>query len=58
MIKGAFTKEKSEEWTKDLWVRLGVDPNDKSTWSVTKDRIHMPDHKKEPVETFAPTACD
>lgn len=54
VIKGAFTKEKSEEWTKDVWVRLGLDPNNKSTW--TKERIHMPDHKREAVETFAPKA--
>lgn len=52
VIKGAFTKEKCDEWTKDLWVRLALDPGDKSTW--TKERIHMPDLNRESVETFAP----
>ncbi|KDQ62673.1 hypothetical protein JAAARDRAFT_189966 [Jaapia argillacea MUCL 33604] len=54
VIKGAFTKEQSAEWTKDMWVRLGLDPNDKSTW--TKDRTHMPYHKREEVAKFAPKA--
>ena len=55
VLKGAFSKEKCAEWTKDVWVRLGVDPADKSTHAAAgKDRVHMPDHNKERVETFAP----
>ncbi|KZT09288.1 uncharacterized protein LAESUDRAFT_735537 [Laetiporus sulphureus 93-53] len=56
IIKQAFTKEKAAEWTKDMWVRLGLDPNDKSTWD--RERIHMPWHKRESVSTFAPKAWD
>lgn len=60
IIKQAFTKEKAAEWTRTMWVRLGLDPNDKSTWD--RERIHMPWHRREPVSSFAPKAsldeCD
>lgn len=52
VIKQAFTKEKAAEWTKTMWIRLGLDPTDKTTWD--RERIHMPWHKKEEVATFAP----
>lgn len=52
VIKHAFTKEKAAEWSKNLWVRLGMDPNDKRTW--TRERIHMPWHKRETVAAFSP----
>ncbi|PPQ66114.1 hypothetical protein CVT26_010915 [Gymnopilus dilepis] len=54
VIKNAFTKEKAAEWTRDVWVRLGMDPNDKSTWN--SERIHMPWFRRETVATFAPNA--
>ncbi|KAH7914289.1 hypothetical protein BJ138DRAFT_1177439 [Hygrophoropsis aurantiaca] len=56
VLKKAFTKEKSDEWTKNMWVRLGCDPADKSTWPTEKDRIHMPVHNRESVSTFCPQA--
>lgn len=52
VIKQAFTKEQAAAWTETLWVRLGLDPNDKSRWD--KERIHMPLHKRETVAEFAP----
>ncbi|KIJ62598.1 hypothetical protein HYDPIDRAFT_157380 [Hydnomerulius pinastri MD-312] len=52
IIKDGFTKQKAEEWTDNIWVRLGLDPNDKTTWD--RERIHMPWHKRENVSTFAP----
>ena len=55
VIKNGFTKEKAAEWTESIWVRLGLDPNDKSTWD--KDRIHMPWHRRENVASFAPKVC-
>jgi len=33
-----------------------MDKNDKNTW--TKERVHMPHHKTEPVKTFAPKVWD
>lgn len=60
VLKHAFSPEKAGEWTRDLWVRLGMSQDDKRTWS--KERVHMPHHKSEPVKSFAPDAwnamCD
>ncbi|GLB36443.1 hypothetical protein LshimejAT787_0307310 [Lyophyllum shimeji] len=56
VIKNAFTKEKAAKWTANIWVRLGMDPNDKSTWD--RERIHMPSHKRERVADFAPKAWE
>lgn len=52
VIKNAFTERKAAEWTENIWVRMGLDQNDKSTWD--RERIHMPSHKREPVALFAP----
>ena len=52
VIKHAFSRDKAVDWSKDIWVRLGMDPKDKSTW--TRERIHMPWHKREPVSVFSP----
>jgi hypothetical protein len=32
-IEGAFSREKAAEWTQDVWTRLGMDPDDPSTWT-------------------------
>ncbi|KAL4944147.1 hypothetical protein BDV06DRAFT_210530 [Aspergillus oleicola] len=53
-IEKCFTPQKAAQWTKDVWIRLGYSPTDKSTW--TKERINMPHHRSEPVATFAPKA--
>ena len=39
-----------------MWVRLDMDPNDKTTWK--QERTHMPAHHRELVHTFAPKACN
>ncbi len=52
VIKNAFPAEDAEEWTKDVWHRLGMDPNDKSTW--TQERTNMPAHRREKVSVLAP----
>jgi len=51
-LENAFTKEQAEEWTATLWTRLGMDPNDKSTW--TKERVHMPTHQSAKIKDFSP----
>lgn len=35
-IEGAVPKENIARFTQDVWVRLGYDPNDKSTWIKEK----------------------
>lgn len=53
-IPEAFTPEKSHQFTKDVWQRLGYDPNDRKT--CKEERINMPSHYYEAVQTFAPKA--
>ncbi|KAJ3044512.1 hypothetical protein HDV00_001939 [Rhizophlyctis rosea] len=55
-IPSAFTPEKAQEWSKDVWTRLGYDPNDKITW--VRERINMPHHATEDVRTFSPKTWD
>ncbi|KAL4737660.1 hypothetical protein BDV11DRAFT_171741 [Aspergillus similis] len=54
VIPDCFSREKALSWTKDVWIRLGYSPTDKSTW--TSERINMPHHREEAVRTFAPKA--
>lgn len=53
-VPGCFSREKAAQWTSDVWTRLGFSETDKSTW--TTECTHMPEHKEEPVSTFAPKA--
>lgn len=53
-LPNCFSRAKAAEWTADVWTRLGYSPSDKSTWAA--ERIHMPEHRQEPVKTFAPKA--
>ena len=39
-IPQAFPREKAQEWTSNIWTRLGMEPDDKSTW--TRDWTNMP----------------
>jgi len=52
VIRDAIPKENFEKFKDKVWVRLGMDPNDKSTW--TREEIHMGVHKREHASTFAP----
>ncbi|KAF9270519.1 hypothetical protein L218DRAFT_969059 [Marasmius fiardii PR-910] len=54
VVKNAFNREKAAQWTETMWIKLGLDPNDKTTWD--RERIHMPSHKREEVAKFAPKA--
>ncbi|KAK7058317.1 hypothetical protein VNI00_001948 [Paramarasmius palmivorus] len=54
VVKNAFDRERAAEFTDTMWIRLGLDPQDKSTW--TKERIHMPYYRRVPVADFAPKA--
>jgi hypothetical protein len=52
IVKNAFTREQAAAFTSEMWIRLGLDPNDKSTWD--KERVHMPSLKRVKVSEFAP----
>ncbi|CAE6460179.1 unnamed protein product [Rhizoctonia solani] len=54
VIKKALKDEWITRATQDIWVRLGFNPDDKSTW--TQERIHQPWHRKVPAKEVAPAA--
>ncbi|KAF8579131.1 hypothetical protein K439DRAFT_1620759 [Ramaria rubella] len=57
VIKQAFTAKASREFSKDVWIRLGLDPNDNSEWSSKHvEKVHMPQHNKVSAKEFAPKA--
>ncbi|TDL13225.1 hypothetical protein BD410DRAFT_701234, partial [Rickenella mellea] len=51
-IEDAVPPEYLDRFFHDAWIRLGFDPNDKSTW--TKEKIHMPRHREIPTKVFTP----
>ncbi|KAF9455536.1 hypothetical protein BDZ94DRAFT_1316130 [Collybia nuda] len=51
-IPQAIPKEHVDLYTKDLWVRLGYDKNDPSTWE--EETFRMPRHREMPWSQFAP----
>ncbi|KAI0644403.1 hypothetical protein C8Q79DRAFT_912726 [Trametes meyenii] len=53
-IPKAVKEEYLKQFTENVWVRLGYDPDDKSTW--TKEKIHMPRHREIPTREFMPKA--
>ena len=53
-VPKCFTREQAAEFTAKMWKRLGMDPDDKSTWTVEK--YNMPWHHHVPVEEFSPKA--
>jgi hypothetical protein len=56
VVPDCFSKAASDEWTRDVWVRLGMSPTDKSTW--IRERTNMPEHRRLKVVDFAPKAWD
>ncbi|KAH7354475.1 hypothetical protein B0T11DRAFT_288713 [Plectosphaerella cucumerina] len=48
-----FTREQAEWVQKDLWARLGMDPDDKSTW---EERRNMPFQRSFDAALLAPKA--
>ncbi|KAJ9610473.1 hypothetical protein H2200_005250 [Cladophialophora chaetospira] len=56
VIPGCFSAAASADWTRDVWTRLGMDPNDKTTW--IRERTNMPEHRRLNVPDFAPKAWD
>lgn len=46
-IEGAVPMENIKRFTQDVWIRLGYDPNDKSTWA--KEKVRMCGMSKQPT---------
>jgi len=55
-LRGLIPQETIERFKGLVWVRLGMDEHDKSTW--TKEEIHMPAHRMEPIKVAAPKVYD
>jgi hypothetical protein len=53
-IPNAIDKNVLDKWMSDLWVRLGWDEHDKSTWKL--DYLKMPKHHEIPSSEFSPDA--
>ena len=53
-VPGAIKPEYLEEWMSNLWVRLGWDEHDKSTWE--EEYIKLPRHREVPTPEFCPEA--
>ncbi|KAJ7197365.1 hypothetical protein GGX14DRAFT_667856 [Mycena pura] len=49
-----FSREAAAAFTSKLWTRLGMSPDDKSTWRT--ERTNMPSHNSVCVAEFAPKA--
>jgi hypothetical protein len=56
VVKDCFSQAASDEWTRDVWTRLGMSPTDKTTW--TRERTNMPEHRRLSVPSFSPKAWD
>ena len=53
-VPNAMNKEIMDEWLSNMWVRLGMDPNDKTTWKP--DYVTMPGHREVRIEELCPDA--
>jgi hypothetical protein len=54
VIEGALDRTLTDEWIASCYYRLGIDPEDRSTWKV--DRVHMGGTKSLPMAEIAPRA--
>jgi len=59
-IPQGMPQETVEWFLKNVWTRLGMDPNDKSTWVTDRpdkpDMVHMPRHRLRDPKECAPRA--
>ena len=51
-LEQAFPRETADEWAANCWRRLGIDPNDSSTWNEA--RTHMGGDVRGDVKDIAP----
>lgn len=55
-LRNCFSKEQADEVIGDVWTRLGMDPNNKDTW--TAHVTNMPHHGTFDAAKLAPRAWD
>ncbi|KAJ7670352.1 hypothetical protein B0H17DRAFT_1183722 [Mycena rosella] len=53
-LSACFSRDASAAFTANLWTRLGMSPDDKSTWH--NERTNMPSHNAVRISEFAPKA--
>jgi len=53
-VPNAIKTEYLDGWMSHLWTRLGMDPNDKSTWNY--EYLKMPRHREVRTDEFCPKA--
>ncbi|KAI1818840.1 hypothetical protein GGS20DRAFT_527102 [Poronia punctata] len=53
-LTNCFTREQAAEVCEGVWTRLGMSPDDKSTW--IRERTNMPTHRTFDASLFAPKA--
>ncbi|EJU02665.1 hypothetical protein DACRYDRAFT_106728 [Dacryopinax primogenitus] len=54
LVPNSIPKENIDWWMKDVWTRLGYDPQDPSTWE--EETIWMPRHRDMLTKDFSPNA--
>ncbi|WP_369056364.1 phytanoyl-CoA dioxygenase family protein [Kineococcus terrestris] len=54
VLEGCFDAERARPVVERAWQRLGVDPDDPSTW--TRPRVHLPSEQHVDAAEFAPRA--
>jgi len=52
-LEQCFTKEHADWMLKDMWVRLGIDKKDESTWGK-RDKMNLPFHRTWPIKSASP----
>jgi len=61
VLHDCFGDEEAEFMLKDIWVRLGLDPDDKKSWK-SLGKVNLPDWRDLPVSVISPKAwgaiCD
>lgn len=53
-LPNCFTQAQADTLTANVWTRLGMDPNDKTTWHTL--RTNMPAHNRFEASSFSPKA--
>jgi hypothetical protein len=54
VIPNSMNRKYLDRWMEDLWVRMDMDPEDKSTWRT--EYQHLPRHREVPAAEFCSEA--